>query len=99
MCGDGRPRSALHTPLTIVIPNGRSPRGISICPRWESDMKKPYCIGLGIALGAGIGAAMASATHMGAWLPIATGIGLAIGSALSNRQAARPGASSLRAKS
>ena len=49
-------------------------------------MEKPHYLGLGIALGAGIGAAMMSATHMPAWLAIGTGVGLAIGSAIANRK-------------
>lgn len=56
----------------------------------EMDMKKSHYIGLGIALGAGIGAALASATHMGAWLPIMAGIGLAIGASIGERRAVCP---------
>lgn len=44
-------------------------------------------IGLGMALGAGIGAALGVVTHqMGAWLPIGTGVGIAIASALIERK-------------
>jgi hypothetical protein len=55
---------------------------------------KSQWMGIGVALGAGIGAAMSSATHMIAWLPIGIGVGLAIGSAMANRQAScQPGGS------
>ncbi|MBZ5722602.1 MAG: hypothetical protein LAO03_19865 [Acidobacteriia bacterium] len=49
-------------------------------------MEKPKYLGLGVVLGAGIGAAMMTATHMPAWLAIGTGVGLAIGSAIANRK-------------
>jgi hypothetical protein len=49
-------------------------------------MEKPTYLGLGVVIGAGIGAAMMSATHMPAWLAIGAGVGLAIGSAIANRK-------------
>jgi hypothetical protein len=49
--------------------------------------RKSQWIALGVALGAGIGAALGVATHqMGAWLPIGTGVGIAIASALADRK-------------
>jgi hypothetical protein len=43
--------------------------------------------GLGAALGAAIGAVLGVATHqMGAWLPIGTGVGIAIASGLAERK-------------
>ncbi|HKN35203.1 MAG TPA: hypothetical protein VJX16_18325 [Terriglobales bacterium] len=48
---------------------------------------KTSWIGLGMALGAVIGAALGVSTHqMGAWLPIGTGVGIAIASSLSERR-------------
>ena len=42
-------------------------------------MKNKF-IGLGVAIGAGVGIAMGGATHQpGVWLPLGIGIGLAIG--------------------
>ena len=49
-------------------------------------MEKPTYLGIGVAVGTGIGAALMSATHMPAWLAIGAGIGLAIGSAAANRK-------------
>ena len=53
-------------------------------------MEKPHYLGLGIAIGAAIGAVMMSATHMPAWVAIGAGIGLAIGSASRKRTACDP---------
>ena len=50
-------------------------------------MKSQSSIAYAVALGAGIGAAMGSATHhMGVWLTLAVGIGLAIGVAIRDRR-------------
>jgi hypothetical protein len=50
------------------------------------NSRKSQWIGIGMALGAGIGAALGVATHqMGAWLPIGTGLGIAIASRLAER--------------
>ena len=49
------------------------------------NRKRNY-VGIGIALGAGLGTAFGAATHnMGVWVAIGTGIGLALGMALSPR--------------
>ena len=50
------------------------------------NRSKSQLLGIGVALGAGVGAALSSATHMVAWLPIGIGVGLAIASSLVNRQ-------------
>jgi hypothetical protein len=51
------------------------------------NSRKSQWIGIGMALGAGIGAALGVATHqMGAWLPIGTGVGIAIASSLAERK-------------
>jgi hypothetical protein len=48
---------------------------------------KSQWIGLGIALGAGVGAALGVATHqIGPWLVIGMGIGLAIASGMAERR-------------
>ena len=50
------------------------------------EMKNKF-IGWGVAIGAGVGTAMGSATHQpGVWLPLGIGIGLAIGVALRDRK-------------
>ena len=61
-------------------------------------------IGLGIGVGAAIGAALGSGLHqMGAWLPIGTGVGLAIAISIADRTCVTPrqqkSAPELRAKS
>ena len=50
---------------------------------------KPQWIGLGVAVGAGLGAALGVATHqIGPWIVIGAGIGLAIANAMADRKAA-----------
>ena len=54
-------------------------------------LNKYEYIGLGIAVGAFVGAALGSALHqMGAWLPIGTGIGLAIAISIAEQNCVRP---------
>ena len=54
-------------------------------------LNKHEWIGLGGALGAVIGAVAGSATHqMGAWLPIGTGIGIAVANAIASRSCEKP---------
>jgi hypothetical protein len=50
-------------------------------------MKNQSSIAYAIAIGAGVGAAMGSATHhMGVWLSLGVGVSLAIGIAIRDRK-------------
>jgi len=61
----------------------------SMTSPWELHMKKPSVqVGLGIALGAGIGATVAVILGSGgAWLAIGIAVGIAIGLAMSKQKA------------
>jgi hypothetical protein len=81
---DGRSRPSFVPPATCRL-LGRRDGGDT----WfqESDMKSESLIGAGLGIGAGIGAAMGSATHhMGVWLALGTGIGLAIAVGIRDRR-------------
>ncbi len=52
----------------------------------EDQPRQPQLIGAGIAIGAGVGAAMFAATDNPAWIGIGAALGAAVGAGLDRRR-------------